>query len=119
MFPFLQHKPRTDASLILSFYLLLYFQILPNSGRTAENSITRPKKAMVEYELSTHDLEHGAASEPLYNSSIKDLCWHDVTVTVNDRKTKAPKRLLDNVTGEVKAGERPSRMIYCLYLFLD
>ena len=74
---------------------------------------------MAEFELSAHDIEHSAASEPLYNSSVKDLCWHDVTVTVSDRKTKAPKCLLDNVNGEVKAGERPSRIIDRLCLYLD
>ena len=74
---------------------------------------------MAKSELPTHDLEYGAASEPLYNSIIKDLCWHDVTVTVSDRKTKAPKHLLDNVNGEVKAGEKPPRMICCMGVYLD
>lgn len=60
---------------------------------------------MSESESSSHDLERGAASEPLYNSNIKNLFWHGITVKVNDRKTKAPKNLLDDVNGEVKAGE--------------
>lgn len=60
---------------------------------------------MSESENSNHDLERGAASEPLYNSNIKNLSWHGITVTVDDRKTKAPKKLLDNVDGEVQAGE--------------
>lgn len=61
---------------------------------------------MSESEISAHDLERGAASEPLYNSTLKNLSWHDITVTVRDRKTKAPKQLLNNVNGEVKAGEK-------------
>lgn len=60
---------------------------------------------MSESEISTHYMERGAASEPLYNSAIKDLSWHEITVTVSDRRTKAPKQLLDDVNGEVKAGE--------------
>ena len=58
---------------------------------------------MSESEIS--DLERGAASEPLHNSTIKNLSWHNITVTVSDRKTGEPKQLLDDVNGEVKAGE--------------
>ena len=61
---------------------------------------------MSESEISTHDLERGATSESLYNSTIKNLSWHGITVTVSDRKTKAPKQLLDDVNGEVKAGKK-------------
>ena len=60
---------------------------------------------MSDSELSTHDLEPGLTSEHLYNSTIKNLSWHGITVTVSDRKTKAPKQLLDDVHGEVKAGK--------------
>lgn len=60
---------------------------------------------MSDSEMSTQDLERGAAIEPLYNATIKNLSWHDITVTVSDRKTKALKQLLDDVNGEVKAGE--------------
>ncbi|KAL9128565.1 MAG: hypothetical protein Q9175_007501 [Cornicularia normoerica] len=60
---------------------------------------------MSESKISTHDLERGVASEPLYNATIKNLSWHNITVTVSDRKTKASKQLLDDVYGEVKAGE--------------
>lgn len=61
---------------------------------------------MSESKISTHDLERGVASEPLYNATIKNLSWHNITVTVSDRKTKASKQLLDDVYGEVKAGEK-------------
>ena len=61
---------------------------------------------MSKSEILTHDLERGAASSSLYNSAIKYLSWHNITVTVSDRKTKATKQLLDDVNGEVKAGER-------------
>ena len=69
-------------------------------------------------ETSAHDLEHGVASEPLYNSTIKNLSWHGITVTVSDRKTKAPKQLLDDVNGEVKAGETWPPTFHCLYAHL-
>lgn len=65
-------------------------------------------------EISTHDLEHGVASEPLYNSTIRNLSWHDITVTVSDRKTKAPKQLLVDVRGEIKAGESRLQRFHCL-----
>lgn len=51
------------------------------------------------------DLEQARLDEPLFNNALQRLTWSDLTVTVNDRKTKAPKTLLDNVSGEVKAGE--------------
>ncbi|KAL9102700.1 MAG: hypothetical protein Q9163_002191 [Psora crenata] len=60
---------------------------------------------MSDSEGFTRNLETGLASEPLYNSTIKEFSWHAVSVTVKDRKTKEPKRLLDNVSGSVKAGE--------------
>ncbi|KAL9124024.1 MAG: hypothetical protein Q9217_006602 [Psora testacea] len=54
---------------------------------------------------SKPDLEQGVASEPLYNSTIREFSWQEVTVTVKERKSKEPKRLLENVNGNVKAGE--------------
>lgn len=64
------------------------------------------KIAMAKSETSTHDMEQGAVPEPLYNSTLKNLSWQNITVTVSDRKTKAPKLLLDDVSGEIKAGEK-------------
>ena len=61
---------------------------------------------MAESENSAHDLECGQAAKPLYNSTVKKLSWQNITVTVSDRKTKAPKKLLDDVNGEIKAGEK-------------
>lgn len=74
---------------------------------------------MSESEMSTHDMERGAASEPLYNSTIKNLSWHEITVTVSDRRTKAPKQLLDDVNGEVKAGEKSPQTFNCLLVKLN
>ena len=55
------------------------------------------------HELSELDVEQGKASETLFNASIRALSWDNLTVTVIDRKTKAPKKLL--VSGDVRAGE--------------
>lgn len=74
---------------------------------------------MSESQNSNPDLERGAAPEPLYNSTIKSLSWRSVTVTVNDRKTKAPKQLLDDVSGEVKAGEKPPLRYHCSHAQLN
>ncbi|KAL9637135.1 MAG: hypothetical protein Q9164_002388 [Protoblastenia rupestris] len=59
---------------------------------------------MSDSEASKLDLE-GGTSEALFNSTVKDFSWQGVTVTVKDRNTKEPKRLLENVSGNVKAGE--------------
>ncbi|KAG8527886.1 uncharacterized protein KY384_006802 [Bacidia gigantensis] len=51
------------------------------------------------------DPEKGGIAEQLHNSTIKKLTWDNVTVTVKDRKTGDPKNLLENVGGNVSAGE--------------
>lgn len=97
---------RYKVSDILSALLLYKNQsLLPVSARFGDTTNTH-STAMSDCEVSTHNLERGAASETLYNSTIKDLSWHGITVTVSDRKKKAPKQLLDDVNGEVKAGEK-------------
>ncbi|KAF4965242.1 hypothetical protein FSARC_6961 [Fusarium sarcochroum] len=45
------------------------------------------------------------AEKHLLNTTIKNLTWRDVTVTVKDRETKQPKAIVDNVQGIVEAGE--------------
>ena len=61
--------------------------------------------AMSNHELSELDVEPGKAIEPLFNASVRKFSWDNLTVTVNNWKTKAPKRLIDNVSGEVRVGE--------------
>lgn len=51
------------------------------------------------------DLERAKVIEPLFNTVVRDMTWNELTVTVTDRKTKAPKQLLEDVSGQVKAGE--------------
>jgi hypothetical protein len=57
------------------------------------------------------DVEKGgfhANDALLFNDVVQTLTWEDVTVTVEDRKTKQTKKLLDNVHGCVKAGNTTS-----------
>ncbi|RDA92394.1 hypothetical protein CP533_4712 [Ophiocordyceps camponoti-saundersi (nom. inval.)] len=46
-----------------------------------------------------------APEKALLNTSISNISWQGISVTVKDRKTKQPKTILDNVDGIVKAGE--------------
>jgi hypothetical protein len=47
----------------------------------------------------------GGEYTQLINTSVHTFGWKDVTVTVNDRHTKQPKDILQNVNGIVKAGK--------------
>ncbi|KAK4135363.1 P-loop containing nucleoside triphosphate hydrolase protein [Trichocladium antarcticum] len=55
---------------------------------------------------SDTDIEKFAAAEAhLRNTTVHNISWQGVTVTVKDRETGLPKTLVDNVHGLVKAGE--------------
>ncbi|GAB1320197.1 hypothetical protein MFIFM68171_10407 [Madurella fahalii] len=52
------------------------------------------------------DIEQAAASQAyLRNTTVHNISWKGITVTVKDRETKLPKTLVDNVDGVVQAGE--------------
>ncbi|OBT55673.1 hypothetical protein VE04_06922 [Pseudogymnoascus sp. 24MN13] len=52
------------------------------------------------------DLEQRPTSEKqLINTTVHNITWRGVTVTVTDRKTKQLKTLVDNIEGVVQAGE--------------
>ncbi|KAJ3461617.1 hypothetical protein MRS44_010170 [Fusarium solani] len=54
----------------------------------------------------TMDLEERPVAEKhLLNTTVKNLTWRGVTVTVKDRETKEPKTIVENVEGIVEAGE--------------
>lgn len=54
----------------------------------------------------TMDLEECPVAEKhLFNTTVKNLTWRGVTVTVKDRETKEPKAIVDNVEGVVEAGD--------------
>ena len=42
----------------------------------------------------------------LVNSTVQNVCWGGLTVTVKDQKSGEPKMILENVDGVVQAGER-------------
>jgi hypothetical protein len=47
----------------------------------------------------------GGANLHFTNDVVRTFGWEGVTVTVKDRTTNAPRELLSNVNGVVKAGE--------------
>lgn len=47
----------------------------------------------------------GGSHHLLRNTTVHNISWSGITVTVTDRETKQPKTLLDNVQGYVEAGE--------------
>ncbi|KAH9903561.1 P-loop containing nucleoside triphosphate hydrolase protein [Xylariomycetidae sp. FL2044] len=53
------------------------------------------------------DLEHGCsgADPHLLNTTVRNITWRGVTVTVKDRNTKQLRNIVDNVDGIVEAGE--------------
>jgi hypothetical protein len=57
-------------------------------------------------ELKEADIERQAHDTSyLDNSVVKSLAWSDVSVTVRDRETQKPKKILGDVSGHVAAGE--------------
>lgn len=52
------------------------------------------------------DVEREAAHDTSYleNRVVKSLSWSDVSVTVKDRETQRPKKILSDVSGHAVAG---------------
>lgn len=91
----------------------------PSSG----NSTEAERKNVI---VDGIDIEqHAVAESHLVNTTVKNISWKGVTVTVKDRETKEPKNIVDNVEGIVEAGtsfsslfqhtilKTPSTNIYC------
>ncbi|OBR13683.1 ABC transporter [Colletotrichum higginsianum IMI 349063] len=51
------------------------------------------------------DVEMGAPDAHLFNTTVHNVSWDAVEVTVKDRETKKPKKIVDQVDGLVEAGE--------------
>lgn len=52
------------------------------------------------------DIEHLADDTSyLDNKLVQSLAWDGITVTVPDRETKTPKKILCDVSGYVEAGK--------------
>ncbi|KAM7197689.1 P-loop containing nucleoside triphosphate hydrolase protein [Rhypophila sp. PSN 637] len=72
------------------------------STTSADN--TDVDRGTKEYEVI--DIEQQAVAEAhLRNTTIQNITWRGVTVTVKDRETKLSKAILENVEGIVEAGE--------------
>lgn len=63
------------------------------------------------------DIERSAAAElHLRNTTVRNISWRGVTVTVKDRETKQQKVIVDNVEGYVEAGQYISGIFGWLFL---
>ncbi|KAK4210943.1 P-loop containing nucleoside triphosphate hydrolase protein [Rhypophila decipiens] len=72
------------------------------STTSADN--TDVDRGTKEYEVI--DIEQQAVAEAhLRNTTVQNITWRGVTVTVKDRETKLSKAILENVEGIVEAGE--------------
>lgn len=61
-----------------------------------------------------HDAEMmGAVDAHLLNTSVQNISWEGIEVTVKDRETKQPKSLIHRVDGLVEAGTGLSPL-FCL-----
>ncbi|KAI7774246.1 hypothetical protein LA080_009046 [Diaporthe eres] len=78
------------------------------TGQEARNSESNSATKMLPYHPDTDiEKQHGgtAGTHLLRNTTVHNISWSGITVTVTDRETKQPKTLLDNVQGYVEAGE--------------
>jgi hypothetical protein len=53
--------------------------------------------------------QHAHDTSYLNNRVVESLSWNDISVTVRERETKKPKKILDGIRGYVAAGERSSQ----------
>lgn len=69
------------------------------------NSDTSYERTAPSKETDSINIEDLAEAEAhLRNTSVQNLTWKDVTVTVRDRVTKQPKVIVDHVSGHVQSG---------------
>ena len=58
------------------------------------------------------DIEKGSAQDAhLQNTTVANFAWQNVTVTVDDRLSKLPRALVEDVTGVVNAGMIPQPLM--------
>ncbi|KAI9167509.1 ABC transporter G family member [Paramyrothecium foliicola] len=68
--------------------------------------IVLTKSGTMKHDGNGADPEWGPGDEHhLLNTSVKNITWTGVTVTVKDRETKEPRAIVGNVDGIVEAGE--------------
>lgn len=75
-------------------------------GASASSSASCTERTTKEVPNTDIDLErqHSIAEAHLRNTTVHNISWQGVTVTVKDRETKLPKTIVDNVDGIVEAG---------------
>ena len=74
-----------------------------NTSATDVDRLPTPVNAKMEPNV---DVENAAVAEAhLRNTTVRNLSWTGVTVTVKDRDTKLPKVIVDNVEGVIEAGK--------------
>ncbi|KAL8303734.1 hypothetical protein RB597_004861 [Gaeumannomyces tritici] len=77
---------------------------LPNGK--ADPEFVSKERSQAPSDTSVIDVEsRGASEEHLMNTTVQNISWKGITVTVTDRETKQPKRLVDDLEGVVYAGE--------------
>jgi hypothetical protein len=75
---------------------------------TSESSVSCTERNTKEARNNDIDIEkHAVAEAHLRNTTVHNITWKGVTVTVKDRETKLPKTIVDNVEGIVEAGPSP------------
>lgn len=63
-------------------------------------------------EIEVMDVERQVHAEVhLMNTTVQNITWRGVTVTVKDRETKLPKTIVENVEGIVEAGMSIRRFV--------
>ncbi|KAK2050685.1 ABC transporter [Colletotrichum somersetense] len=72
------------------------------SGRRKEG--VRPAR-YEDHGFAKHDAEMGAVDAHLLNTTVHNISWNGIEVTVKDRETKQPKSIVHQVDGIVEAGE--------------
>lgn len=72
---------------------------IPETNSSEGGSAVKEASCMMDIE------SHAVAEAYLQNTTVRNISWRGVTVTVKDRETKQPKTIVDNVQGYVEAGE--------------
>lgn len=62
-------------------------------------------------EIPLQDVEKQLSSSSILNNDdVESLAWHELSVTVNDRATGNPRKILDSASGIVRPGEMMALM---------
>lgn len=73
--------------------------------RYSEASVDEAMELTSDYQTDVDIEQKATVDAHLQNTTVQNYLWKDITVTVKDRETKKPLRILENVTGVVEAGK--------------